>query len=123
MPAAEIEALVPPQPIVAPWTPLPSRRKRVLMEPLGATGDARPIRGERRGRASSRALQRRGAGLDELVSGRVPDTGQIAQREGCSERSVRMTLHLAFVAPEIMKAAVEGSLPHGVGTTSLADAP
>ncbi|CAH1654906.1 hypothetical protein CHELA1G11_10859 [Hyphomicrobiales bacterium] len=61
--------------------------------------------------------------VDELTTGSVTDTRQIARREGCSERSVRMTLNLAFLSPDIMRAAVEGRLPHGVGTTSLADTP
>jgi hypothetical protein len=34
----------------------------------------------------------------------------IASREGKSERSIRMTLSVAFLAPEIVKAAVEGRL-------------
>src|SRR3712207_7123692 len=37
--------------------------------------------------------------LDELLSGQVKDTHEIAVRESCSERSVRMTLNLAFLSP------------------------
>jgi site-specific DNA recombinase len=61
--------------------------------------------------------------VDELVAGRVTDTAQIAQREGRSERSVRMTLNLAFLSPEIVKAAVEGTLPSIAGISRLIDAP
>jgi hypothetical protein len=39
----------------------------------------------------------------------------IASREDKSGRSIRMTLSLAFLAPEIVKAAVEGRLPRGFG--------
>jgi hypothetical protein len=38
----------------------------------------------------------------------------IAAREGKSERSIRMTLSLAFIAPPIVVAAIEGRLPRGL---------
>ena len=47
----------------------------------------------------------------------------IAAREGKTERSIRMTLSLAFLAPAIVEAAIEGRLPRGFGITRLADAP
>ncbi len=43
----------------------------------------------------------------------------IAAREGKSERSIRMTLSLAFVAPLIVAAALEGRLPRGFGSKRL----
>ena len=51
----------------------------------------------------------------------VPNFGvSLASREGKTERSIRMTLSLAFLAPEIVKAAVEGHLPRGlVSSVSL----
>jgi len=48
---------------------------------------------------------------------------EIVSREGISERSVRMTLSLTFLAPDLVKAIAEGTLPHGAGITTLADAP
>lgn len=50
-------------------------------------------------------------------------TDQIAEREGVSERSVRMTLNLAFLAPELVKAAVDGTMPAGAGLSALSDLP
>ena len=47
----------------------------------------------------------------------------IASREGKTVRSIRMTLSLAFLAPEIVKAAVEGRLPRGFGLKRLVDLP
>ena len=47
----------------------------------------------------------------------------IAAREKCSIRQVNMTISLAFLAPELVKAAVEGRLPRGIGVTRLRDAP
>jgi hypothetical protein len=34
-----------------------------------------------------------------------------------------MTISLAFPAPNFVKAAIEGRLPHGIGTTRLVDLP
>ncbi len=83
---------------------------------------SRPIRSETRARLVQGIAKAR-AWVDELVTGKVADTHAIARREGCSERSVRMTLNLAFLSPEIVRAAVEGTLPHGVGLCSLAELP
>ena len=47
----------------------------------------------------------------------------LAAREGKTERSIRMTLSLAFVAPPIVKAAIEGRLPRGFGVKRLIDLP
>jgi hypothetical protein len=43
----------------------------------------------------------------------------IAAREGKSGRSIRMKLSLAFLAPDIIKAGIEGRLPRGFGVTRL----
>ena len=34
-----------------------------------------------------------------------------------------MTISLAFLAPDLVRAAIEGRLPHGMGVTRLADLP
>jgi hypothetical protein len=47
----------------------------------------------------------------------------IAAREGCSVRKVNMTISLAFLAPDLVKAAVEGRLPHGMGVARLCELP
>ena len=51
--------------------------------------------------------------LDELLSDACQTLESLALREGKSDRSIRMTLSLAFLAPDIVKAAVEGCLPRG----------
>jgi len=35
--------------------------------------------------------------------------------ERCSERSIRMTLSLAFLSPEVIQAIIAGRLPRGIG--------
>ena len=61
--------------------------------------------------------------LDEMISGSVTDAGQIALRERCSVRHVNMTISLAFLAPKLARAAVEGRLPRGINIARLRDAP
>jgi len=53
----------------------------------------------------------------------VTDVEQIAARQKCSIREVNMTISLAFLAPGLVKAAVEGRLPRGIGVERLRDAP
>jgi site-specific DNA recombinase len=38
-------------------------------------------------------------------------------------RKVNMTISLAFLAPDLVKAAIDGTLPHGMGVVRLADLP
>jgi site-specific DNA recombinase len=46
--------------------------------------------------------------LNGLIAGTFASTAEIALHERCSERAVRITLSLAFLAPAIVRAAVEG---------------
>ena len=48
---------------------------------------------------------------------------QIALREKCSVRHINMTVSLAFLAPDLVKAAAEGRLPRGIGVSRLFDPP
>jgi hypothetical protein len=59
--------------------------------------------------------------LDEIVNGAVTDAEQLAKRERCTVRQVNMTLSLAFLAPQLVKAAVEGRLPRGINIERLRD--
>jgi site-specific DNA recombinase len=54
---------------------------------------------------------------------KILDTTGIASRPAGSKRHVSMTISLAFLAPSLVKAAVEGRLPHGIGVARLFDAP
>jgi site-specific DNA recombinase len=58
-----------------------------------------------------------------VISGRVTTVAEFCAREKCSVRQVNMTLSLAFLAPNLVKTAVEGRLPHGVGIERLRDPP
>ena len=48
---------------------------------------------------------------------------RIAEREGCSARKVNMTISLAFLAPDLVQAAIDGRLPHGMGVSRLSELP
>ena len=48
---------------------------------------------------------------------------ELYTRENCSVRQVNMTISLAFLAPNLVKAAVEGRLPRGIGVERLRDPP
>ncbi len=106
-----------------PWQKPPSRNSRQILIPGGVPrNEVRPIRIERRARLVN-AIARGRRWLDEIVSGSVNNIEQIATRHKCSVRQVNMTISLAFLAPDLVKAAVEGQLPRGIGVERLRDAP
>jgi hypothetical protein len=82
----------------------------------------RPIRAEARDRLLRSIAQAR-SWLSDLTSGMAADTDETARRERKSERSIRMLLSLAFVAPDIVTAAIHGRLPRGFGMSRLIDLP
>jgi hypothetical protein len=106
-----------------PWKKTPMKRRRDIIVPAFVSPhDRRPIRAETRAiLVASIARGRRW--LDEIVAGTVTGVEQIAARDKCSIRQVNMTISLAFLAPDLVKAAVEGRLPRGVGVARLRDAP
>jgi site-specific DNA recombinase len=106
-----------------PWRKQPSKRARRILLPHGVPqNEVRPTRIERRARLV-RAIARGRRWLDEVVSGSITDVQQIATRQKCSVRQVNLTISLAFLAPDLVRAAVEGRLPRGIGVERLRDAP
>ncbi len=106
-----------------PWQKPPSRRRREIIFPLSPTpNDPRPIRADSRARLVA-ALARGRRWLNELTTGAVTDIEAIAARERCSVRKVNMTISLAFLAPKLVQAAIEGRLPRGMGIARLSDPP
>jgi len=114
------EAIAPDALSVA-WQKPPFRRFRDMLLPHGAKReDVRPDRAERRARLVS-SIARGRHWLDEIVTGTVIDAEQLAKRERCTVRQVNLTLSLAFLAPQLVKAAVEGRLPRGMNIERLRD--
>ena len=81
----------------------------------------RPIKFERRA-ALLKSIARGRAWLDEIVFN-TTTVEDIAARHKCSVRHVNMTISMAFIAPGLVKAAVQGRLPRGIGIANLRDAP
>ena len=105
------------------WQKPPPKRSRQILLPHNASRrDVRPEQFERRARLVS-AIARGRRWLDDVVSGRVTSVAQLCAREKCSVRQVNMTISLAFLAPNLVKAAVEGRLPRGIGVERLRDPP
>jgi site-specific DNA recombinase len=57
--------------------------------------------------------------LNELLSGKIASVADIAAREARSERSIRMTIDLAFLSPDTIKAAIGGALPQSCSVSGL----
>jgi site-specific DNA recombinase len=111
------------QSLTIPWQKPPSKKSRQILLPHNASrSDVRPEQFGRRARLVS-AIARGRQWLDDVVSGRVTTVAELCAREKCSVRQVNMTISLAFLAPNLVKAAVEGRLPRGIGVERLRDPP
>ena len=105
------------------WQKTISRRRRAIVVPDGMSPQhARPLRSENRATLVA-SIARGRRWLDELIAEQTATTDSIAKRERCSVRKVNMTISLAFLAPDLVKAAIDGRLPHGMGVARLADLP
>ena len=113
-----------PNVLVVPWKKTPSKRPREIILPASTSShpDPRPIRAETRVKLVT-AIAKGRHWLDELILGTVTNVEQIAAAENCTIRQVNMTISLAFLAPSLAQAAIDGRLPRGVGIANLRDAP
>jgi DNA invertase Pin-like site-specific DNA recombinase len=110
--------------LLIPWTKTAAKRPREVILPasISSRREVRPIRAETRARLVS-AIAKGRRWLDELISGTITRVEEIAARENCTVRQVNMTISLAFLAPNLVQAAVDGRLPRGIGIANLRDAP
>jgi DNA invertase Pin-like site-specific DNA recombinase len=119
----EDQGATPPEPITIPWSRPVHTRKRAIILPQGATQTrVQPIRAEARARLIA-AIARARAWVAELTADPQATTTSIAARDKLSERSLRMTLPLAFLSPATVRAAIDGTLPFGTGVMALAELP
>lgn len=79
------------------------------------TTPSRPMRSETRATLLTAVAKGR-LWLDEILSGTAASAEAIAEREG-----LNATTSLAFTAPDIMQAAIAGTLPHGIGLRQMVD--
>ena len=109
--------------LTIPWIPPSPYQRRDIIQGQGKPrSPIRPMRVRARA-VLAESLRDAHSWLDELVVDPNQSIESIAAREHKSERSIRMTLSLAFVAPPIIAAAVEGRLPRGFGAKRLMDLP
>jgi DNA invertase Pin-like site-specific DNA recombinase len=109
--------------IEVPWCKTSStRRREVLVPESSQPQDNRPIRSESRALLVA-SIARGRRWLDKLMNNPDANTESIAAHEGCSVRKVNMTISLAFLAPDLVKAAIDGRLPRGMGVARLCDLP
>ena len=112
-----------PKRLVVPWRKTSStRRREILLPGTPSSHPARPIRSENRALLIASIAEGR-RWLNALMAEPAVTVKAIAQREGCSLRKVNMTISLAFLAPDLVKAAIEGRLPYGMGVTRLCELP
>lgn len=106
------------------WTPSSPTRRREIVEIVSADDRraAEPMGEEMRSKLVG-GIARARRWLAELMQDGTITTEVIAIRESLSERAVRMRLSLAFLAPDIVEAAITGRLPKGFGISRLADLP
>jgi site-specific DNA recombinase len=110
-----------PSVVTVPWSKTLLRPRRDIIVPEGSSPtDARPIRSESRLKLVSAIAWGR-QWLSDIEDG-TATIDSIAKREACSKRLVQMTISLAFLAPSLVKTAVGGRLPRGIGVARLFDA-
>jgi hypothetical protein len=109
--------------LTIPWIPpTPYQRREIVQGEGHPRSPIRPMRVRARA-VFAESLRNAHRWLDDLVMDPNQTIELIAAREGKSERSIRMTLSLAFIAPPIVVAAIEGRLPRGFGAKRLMDLP
>ena len=109
--------------LVIPWTPPSPYRRREIIQGEGEQPAAvRPMRTKARAVLID-ALRDAHRWLDELTTSSNYTIESIAAGEKKTERSIRMTMSLAFLSPALVKAAIDGRLPRGFGVKRLMDLP
>jgi site-specific DNA recombinase len=103
------------------WVKPSAARKREILG-HSDTASTRPIRSKARSRLLKGIAQGR-LWLDQLIEGEAEDINALAKKQSVSEKTVRSTLSLAFLAPDIVQAAIDGKLPRGLGITQMTDLP
>ena len=112
------------EPIIlsVPWSKSPMRRKKELLGNEDDIETRRSMRTETRARLLKGIAQAQ-VWLLKLVTDQTSSVDRIATEQKLSERSVRSTLSLAFLAPHIIEAAINGDLPRGITVSQMTDLP
>ena len=104
------------------WSkPSPFRKKELVGSAIEASR-RRPMRSEVRSKLLKRIAQGR-LWLTELVDHKDRTISDIATHHELSDRSIRSTISLGLLAPEIVEATIDGRLPYGLTVTQLTNLP
>ncbi len=107
--------------VLVPWKK-PSKPAREILIPANTPAHrARPMKAERR-TTLIRSIGRGRLWLAEIINGKQT-IETLAAQERCGIRQIHMTISLAFIAPTLVSAAIEGRFPRGIGVAALRDAP
>lgn len=92
------------------------------IEPQASNDPQGDLNGAQRGNADRliEAIARASRWRDDLHHGRVAGIDAIATREGRSVRNVRMMLNLAFLAPDLIEAALDRTLSPVLSASTIA---
>lgn len=104
------------------WSKPSAIRKREVLGNDKPASSARPIRSEARTRLLKAVALGR-CWMDQLISGDAEDIAELSAKHQISEKTVRSTLSLALLAPDIVQAAIDGRLPRGLGVSQMTDLP
>jgi site-specific DNA recombinase len=115
---AQDESNIPTTTLSIPWSKPPMRRRRALTVPDDSSLQHRPIRSEARSRLLKAIAQAR-VWQDRLVNDRDADISTIAKENGLSDKTIRATLSLALLAPDIVGAAIDARLHRGLTVTQM----
>jgi site-specific DNA recombinase len=104
--------------ISLPWSvPALTSVKGVLHQPA-----AKPTLKQETRDAILLAVAKARSWIDGIESGHVRSFAEIAEREGKVERHIRLLTPLAFIPPRALAAIIDGSAPHDLTVTALAQA-
>ena len=104
------------------WNKQAQTRKRELIPTARNEASSRPMRPEVRSRLVKSIAQGR-IWLDELIASKDQTTNSLAQQHGLSERSIRSTINLGLLAPDIVETAIDGRLSRGITVTQMTGLP
>jgi site-specific DNA recombinase len=104
--------------LIIPWTPpSPHRRREIIQGEGDGPYPMGPMRTEARALVID-ALRDAHHWLDELITSPNLIIESLVAREGKTERWIRRTISLAFLSPALVKAAIDGRLPRGLGSSA-----
>ena len=105
-----------------PWAKSSIRPRKQISGQDDQSADRRPMRSETRSRLLKGISQGR-IWLSSLTSSKTESIQSIAKSQNLSEKTVRSTLSLALLAPDIVEAAIDGRMPRGINVTEMTDLP